>query len=61
MEGPTGKLASSVPICCVKRPNRLWPPNALTGMLLGMVQLSLCRGLDRMGEQEAGRHAVSQC
>lgn len=39
MDGPTGKCASSAPICWVNRPNRLWPPKALTGMLLGMVQL----------------------
>jgi hypothetical protein len=39
MDGPVGKFASSVPICWVNRPNRLWPPKALTGMLLGMVQL----------------------
>jgi hypothetical protein len=39
MDGPWGNLASSSPMLAVNRPNRLWPPKALTGMLLGMVQL----------------------
>ena len=43
MDGPVGKCASSAPIWLVNRPNRLWPPKALTGMLLGMVQLHTAR------------------
>jgi hypothetical protein len=39
MDGPCGNFASSSPMLAVNSPNRLWPPKALTGMLLGMVQL----------------------
>ena len=55
MDGPVGKCASSAPIWLVNRPNRLWPPKALTGMLLGMVQLQRQRNREGYQHRHMGQ------